>query len=169
MMRRVVISVLVVPLCFLAGLAPASDVGRTTGLPVPRFVSTKTSPANVRVGPGTGYPLKWTFVRRDLPLEIIAEFGHWRQIRDWEGKQGWMFGALLSGRRTALVAPWSGPDPVSLRSEAARAASVVALVQPNVLVRIDGCDGKWCKVKARTRRGYLPQTRLWGAYPDEAF
>lgn len=169
MMRYMVISAAVIVLGLLAGTTFASDVGRTTGLPIPRFVSVKVKHANVRVGPGINYPLKWIFVRSGLPVEIIAEFGNWRRIRDWEGGEGWMFGPLLSGKRTALVAPWSGAKPVSLRADSARDASTVAIVQPNVLVRVDGCDGKWCRVNAKARRGYIRQTRLWGAYLGEVF
>lgn len=80
-----------------------------------------------------------------------------------------MVGSLLSGNRTALVAPWSGAKPVALSSDAAENAPAVAIVQSKVLVRVVGCDGKWCKVKAKGSRGYIRQTRLWGAYPGEAF
>ena len=167
MFHRIIFVALVFALNLLGGGTRASDVGVTTGLPLPRFVSIKARPANVRVGPGVDYPLKWTFVRRGLPVEIIAEFGNWRRIRDWQGEQGWMLGPFLSARRTALVAPWSGAKPVSLRSDAATNASIVAVVQPNVLVRLVRCDGKWCKVVARSRQGYIRQSRLWGAYPGE--
>jgi len=167
MFSRIIISALVTALDLLTGATFASDIGKTTGLAIPRFVSIEAAPANVRAGPGFDYPLKWTFVRRALPVEIVAEFGNWRRIRDWEGKQGWVFGPLLSGRRMALVAPWSGAKPVLLRADAARDAPIVAVMQPTVLVRIILCDGKWCKVKAETRRGYVRQTRLWGAYPGE--
>lgn len=161
------LSALLLALGLFTGATFASDIGKTTALPIPRFVSIKAAPANVRAGPGIDYPLKWTFVRRALPVEIVAEFGNWRRIRDWEGKQGWVFGPLLSGIRTALVAPWSGAKSVSLRSDTATDAPVVAIMQPTVLVRIIRCDGKWCKVKAGTRQGYVRQTKLWGAYPGE--
>jgi SH3-like domain-containing protein len=167
MFHRIAFSALVVALNLLGGATSASDIGVTTGLPLPRFVSIKAGLVNVRVGPGIDYPLKWTFVRRGLPVEIIAEFGNWRRIRDWQGEQGWMFGPLLSGRRTALVAPWSEAKPVLLRSDAATNASIVAVVQPTVLVHLIRCDGKWCKVAVKSRQGYIRQTGLWGAYPGE--
>ncbi|EJW10697.1 hypothetical protein A33M_4098 [Rhodovulum sp. PH10] len=157
------------PVTALAAGSSAVEPGRTTGLPVPRFVSVKNRPSNVRTAPGLDYPVKWTFTRKDLPVEITAEFGNWRRIRDWEGEEGWMLGALLSGRRTALVAPWSGAEPVALHDEASKTSPVVALMQPSLLVRILGCDGRWCEVKAKSMRGYVHQTRLFGAYPGEAF
>jgi SH3-like domain-containing protein len=69
----------------------------------------------------------------------------------------------------ALVAPWHGAKPVLLRANAGKDASIVAIVQPNVLVHVNRCDGTWCRVEAKGRRGYIRQTKLWGAYPDEKF
>jgi len=143
--------------------------GAATGLPIPRFVSIKSEPANVRVGPGFDYPIKWTFVRRHLPVEVVAEFGNWRRIRDAGGEDGWILGALLSGRRMALVAPWSGAEPVLLRNRSRSSASINAIMQPRVLVRVDACGGTWCRVRAGTASGYVRQSKLWGAYPGEIF
>lgn len=146
-----------------------SGRGQVTGLPLPRFVSVKAEAANVRIGPGTDYPVKYTIVRRGLPLEITAEFENWRRVRDWNGDEGWMLGALLSGRRTALTRPWSDADPVLLHASASNQSSVAAIVHPKVLVTIEECDGTWCEVTARGRNGYIQQTALWGAYPNEVF
>lgn len=143
------------------------EVGPVTGYPMPRFVSVKARPANVRGGPGTGYRILWTFVRRSLPVEVTAEYGPWRRIRDWDGKVGWIHGALLSGRRFGVVAPWSGAGMVPLREDASAKAAVIALMQRKVLVRIDHCDGNWCEVDVKSRSGYVRQTRLWGVYPGE--
>jgi len=165
-------SLFVVGIAGIAGLpgsAWASEFGAATGLPIPRFVSIKSEPANVRVGPGFDYPIKWTFVRRHLPVEVVAEFGNWRRIRDAGGEDGWILGALLSGRRMALVAPWSGAEPVLLRNRSRSSASINAIMQPRVLVRVDACGGTWCRVRAGTASGYVRQSKLWGAYPGEKF
>ena len=143
------------------------ELGPVTGYPMPRFVSVKARPANVRVGPGTGYGILWTFVRRSLPVEVTAEYGHWRRIRDWDGKEGWINAALLSGRRFGVVAPWSDSGMVPLRDEGAAEAPVVAYLQRKVLVKIESCDGNWCEVDVKSRSGYVRQTRLWGVYPGE--
>lgn len=156
-------------LCVPATTAPAFERGQVTGLPLPRFVSIKSDLANVRIGPGTGYPVKFTIVRRGLPVEITAEFENWRRIRDWNGDEGWIIRGLLTGRRTALVNPWSEAQPVTLHAAAEEGSSVTAIVHPKVLVRIEECDGEWCEVTARGNDGYLRQTSLWGAYPREVF
>lgn len=156
-------------ICALPSTAWALGRGKVTGLPLPRFVSIKADPANVRIGPGTDYPVKFTIVRRGLPVEITAEFGNWRRIRDWNGDEGWIFAGLLTGRRTALVNPWSEAEPITLHASAEKESSVRAIMHPKVLVRIEECDGEWCEVNARGRDGYVRQTELWGAYPREVF
>ncbi len=151
------------------GSASGSERVQRSGLPIPRFVSVKSKPANVRAGPGIDYPLRWTFIRRDLPVEILAEFGNWRRIRDADGEEGWIMGALLSGRRTALIAPWSAAKPVRLRKHSKPNSGINAVAEPGVLVIVDTCAGAWCYVRAGTSGGYIRQTRLWGVYPDEVF
>lgn len=138
-----------------------------SGLAVPRFVSVKADRAHVRYGPGTGYPIKWTFTRRGVPVEILQEFDNWRRIRDWEGQEGWIFHALLASRRTGFVSPWKKAQGARLRSEPDRRSATIAILSSRVLVNIEGCDGRWCAVETRSIEGYVRQSRLWGAYPGE--
>jgi SH3-like domain-containing protein len=39
-------------------------------------------------------------------MEIIQEFDNWRRVRDSDGSEGWINQSLLSGKRTAIAAPW---------------------------------------------------------------
>ena len=88
---------------------PAEEINRGaySGLPVPRFVSLKTDRVNVRGGPSREHDVTWVFTKPGLPVEIVAEFENWRRIRDVDGQEGWVYHSLLSGKRTALIAPWS--------------------------------------------------------------
>lgn len=148
--------------------AKAQDTSNgATGLPLPRFVSLKSDRVNVRLGPSREHAVAWTFVQSGLPVEIIQEFENWRRIRDWEGKQGWVFKSLLSGRRTALVTPWEKKDRTPLRNRSRSDAVIVAELEPFVLTSVDQCAGGWCKVNGTNYEGWLDQTRLFGVYPDE--
>ena len=60
----------------------------------------------VYTGPGVNYAVEWLYMKSGLPVEILQEFDNWRRIRDSEGSEGWVNQTLLSGRRTAIVAPW---------------------------------------------------------------
>lgn len=142
--------------------------GRVTGYPVPRFASIKSANAHMRVGPSTDYATNWVYSARGLPLEIIEEYGNWRQVRDQDGTSGWMFAPLLSGRRTAVVGPWLAKS-VKLHDAPRPSASVIAELAPSVRLNIRNCDGSWCDVSLQTRRlsGYVAQADLWGVYPHE--
>lgn len=152
--------------------AAAQDGGARTGpsgLPLPRFVSLKSNRINMRAGPGQDYQVVWIYQREGLPVEIVAEYDNWRRVRDSEGDEGWVFHSLLSGRRTALVTPWSEDpeDTVSLRRTASAAAQPVAYLEPGVQVDVRSCDGSWCSIGVEETQGYLEQERLWGVYPGE--
>lgn len=161
-------------LAFVVGLAavPVSawaqgNGTRATDLPLPRFVSLKSDRVNVRIGPSREHKIAWTFVQSGLPVEIIQEFENWRQIRDWEGKTGWVFHSLLSGRRTALITPWEKSNLTPLRARSRSDANIVAELEPFVLTSITECAGGWCRVNGDNYDGWLDQTRLFGVYPDE--
>ena len=76
------------------------STGPVTNLPMPRFVSMKASEGNVRRGPSLTHRIDWVFQRRDMPLRITAEHGHWRRVEDRDGLGGWVHYSLLSGTRS---------------------------------------------------------------------
>lgn len=154
-----------------AAAGPPSKVG-ASGLALPRFVSLKSDRVNLRNGPGTEYPTSWVFRRAGLPVEVISEFESWRQVRDAEGTTGWVLQSLLSGRRTALVAPWDAkaggkPSPIAMRASDSDSAKPVVLVEAGVIANVSGCDGRWCEVSVEAYHGYIEQKRLWGVYEGE--
>src|SRR5262245_51786650 len=99
-----------------------------SGLPIPRFVSLKSDKVNVRAGPTKDHDVAWVYNRAALPVEVTAEFENWRRIRDWEGAEGWVYHSLLSGKRTALVAPQAKKkdDLLELRYKPDAASAVMA-------------------------------------------
>lgn len=134
-----------------------------SGLPLPRFVSINSDRVNVRKGPGQQYPIVWVYRRKGMPVEIVAEYEQWRQIRDRDSGLGWVQKNLLSGRRTALV---TGAVR-SLRKDPRDDASPVALLEPGVIGEIKRCKGEWCEVKIRNYSGWMRRNDLWGVYPEE--
>jgi SH3-like domain-containing protein len=149
-----------------ASAAAGVQVGKS-GLPLPRFVSLKSSRVNVRVGPGDDYKIAWVFTRPELPVEIVQEFDNWRRIRDSDGSMGWVFHSLLSGKRTATVSPWSSDEPRPIRANASESARVTAYLQPGVTAAVDTCESGWCRLSGRGFRGWIEQEQLWGVYVDE--
>ncbi|RYE88359.1 MAG: hypothetical protein EOP19_01625 [Hyphomicrobiales bacterium] len=173
-------SLLLVILAVLSGLLalPAPAAEGPSGLPLPRFASTRSTPINVRIGPGTRYGVAWVYVKAGTPVEIVQEFDTWRKIRDADGSEGWIHQNLLSGKRAGVVALPLGEEQTVLFANRSADSGVRAYLGPGYRVDIAKCDGAWCEVSASytpsngghaSISGYLPQTDLWGVYANEAF
>jgi SH3-like domain-containing protein len=159
-------------------LPAVAQSANPSGLPLPRFASTRSEPINIRVGPGTKYEVAWTYLKSGVPVEIVQEFDTWRKIRDVDGAEGWVHQNLLSGTRVGYAAPLQANGEVALRANASDDASLRARLGAGFKVTIKQCNGDWCEVTATTTdasqrsanySGYLHQEELWGVYPDEAF
>lgn len=144
--------------------AQQQQTGGVSGLPVPRFVSLKSDRVNLHQGPSKDHRTLWVFERAGLPVEITAEFEIWRKIRDSEGTEGWVLHSLLSGRRTALVAPWKKEPVLALAGDH---ATPVAKLAPGVVANLRSCNGAWCRVAGEGFDGFVQQENLWGVYPNE--
>lgn len=139
--------------------------GRVSGLSIPRFVSLRTDPVNMRTGPGIRYPVTWVYQRRTLPVEVTDEFDTWRRVRDPDGAEGWVHQSMLSGQRTGVF-----NGPVSpLYKGSTLSSAVIAQVSPGVLLTVDRCPRQvdFCLVEVGDKKGWLKRGLFWGLYEDE--
>ena len=149
-----------------AAIPDAADpMGRVTGYPTPRFVSLKRDRVRVRRGPGEQWRVDWEFVAKGMPLEVVAEHGNWRRVRDIEGQGGWVHHIFLDGRRSAIVTT----DMAALRASPDVAASERARLEAGAVLRVERCGGGWCAAKADEVEGWIKAGALWGVRPDESF
>ncbi|MCP3971027.1 MAG: aspartyl-trna synthetase [Rhodobacteraceae bacterium] len=147
----------------LTGAAAATERGSVTKLPLPRFVSLKAGEGNVRRGPSLSHRIDWVFKRRNMPLQVIGEYGHWRRVHDRDGAGGWVHYSLLSGMRTVIVQE----DMLPLLMNPDFAAPVNAHAKIGVVARLGKCAGDWCRITADRHRGWVPRRALWGVLPGE--
>ncbi len=146
-----------------APLGAGEDRGPVTNLPLPRYVSMKASEGNVRRGPSLTHRIDWVFTRKDMPLQITAEHGHWRRVEDRDGAGGWVHYALLSGVRTVLIEQ----DMLTLHSRPEANAPVVAAFELGVVARLGDCGANWCRISAGGYKGWVEKSALWGVRADE--
>lgn len=149
------------------GGAAATPKGPVSGLPMPRYVSLKSDRVNLREGPSKEHRTAWVFQRAGVPVEIVSEYDNWRRIRDAEGSEGWVLHSLLSGRRTAIVAPWRKGETHDLKDSAEPDSHVRARLESGVIVNVRLCDKQVCRVSGRDFDGFIDQKLLWGVYPNE--
>nr|WP_234999611.1 SH3 domain-containing protein [Roseovarius albus] len=148
---------------FFSTWAAAQERGPVTNLPLPRFVSMKATEANIRRGPSLTHKIDWVYKQKDIPLQIIAEHGHWRQVRDRDGAGGWIHYSLLSGARTVLVER----DMLALRKTPTPDGVPQAHLELGVVARIEKCELGWCRLSAGGYKGWAEKVFVWGVGTNE--
>lgn len=134
------------------------EAAAKTNLPLPRFYSLRAAKVNLRVGPGSEYPIDWVIRYPNLPVQVVAEYETWRQIKDCEGTTGWVHQSMLSGKRYILVKQ----DLCLLMSSPERDARPVAKVKAGVVCKLKKCKAGYCQVQAGKVTGWLPNKAIWG-------
>lgn len=147
----------------LAQDVQTQTIGPETNLPLPRFVSLKTSEANVRRGPDLSHRIDWVFKRRGMPLQVLAEYGHWRRVIDRDGQGGWVHYTMLTGARTVIVED----ESLFLHARATPDARQTAELRADVVARIRKCEQTWCEIAVDGHRGWAQKASLWGVEAAE--
>jgi SH3-like domain-containing protein len=151
----------------LLSLTNCIEIHAKTGLSCPRFASFRANKANVHVGPGKQYPVEWVYVKQFLPVEIIAEFDHWRQIRDIDGAVSWAHVSLLSGKRYGIL---TGKTQ-NIKDKPSDSSSTLARIEPGVIVSLKKIQGEWLQIESRSEQGkfqgWVKGKYIWGFYPNE--
>lgn len=137
--------------------------GSETNLPLPRFVSLKRDEARARRGPSFSYRIDWVYQRRHLPLQVTAEYGHWRRVRDRDGAGGWVHYSLLRGQRTVIVER----DLLSLHRRPSPEATIIARLEMGVVADLGKCIPEWCHISTEGYKGWVVKSALWGVLSDE--
>ena len=142
-----------------------NKVGKETGLDIPRYVSLKVTEANMRRGPSLEHKIDWVYKRKNLPIKIIGEFGHWRKVEDFEGQTGWMFKSLFSGKRYVIVIR----EETLLRNKNKTEGLGKAILKKNVIAKVKKCDLLWCLVGIKKLNGWVLKSDIWGVKKMEIF
>lgn len=169
MMKSILRALLLLAALLVSGTplltVPVARAAETGTLPLPRFASLRSDQVNMRAGPGERYPIDWSYMRRDLPVEIIAEFDVWRKIRDPDGVEGWVHQQMLTGRRMVYITA----DRAMLRRTADELAAPAAWVQKGVVAKLVQCpkQSSYCRVETSGYSGWIKRSEIWGVYKDE--
>ncbi|OUS05618.1 aspartyl-trna synthetase [Rhodobacterales bacterium 52_120_T64] len=142
----------------IAQQTSATNVGPVTSLPLPRFVSLKGVKANVRRGPSQSHRIDWVLMHRGTPLQITAEFEHWRRVRDQDNVGGWIHYSLLSGHRTVVVQG----QRIPLHAEPTETSRTIALAEKGVVASVGTCIPDWCEIETDGFSGWVMKSGIWG-------
>lgn len=131
----------------------------------PFYASLKVSEANIRTGPGIRYPIKWTYVKKSLPLEVIERFENWYHVMDEFGEEGWVHINLVGSGRFFVVI---NSEVILYRNPGDYYFPQYRL-ERNVRGRLLSCRHIWCRVQIGKVQGWLYKDDIWGVYRGEEF
>ncbi len=133
---------------------------------LPRMVSLRSKLVNARSGPGSRYPIEWVYKQKNAPVEIIAEFDLWRQIRDWEGSETWVYKPMLSNQRWIKI---TKPGLSNIYAKPETDAKIIARAEDEVIGQVEKCpEGtNFCLIKFASIEGWVKKEDLFGVYPNE--
>ena len=158
---------LAVALLVISGLVETAQAAEKSAEPIPRFVSLRADTVNLRTGPGSRYPIEYVYHRKGYPLEIVAEFEQWRQVRDWQGTEGWVHQRMVNGARSVVV---QGAQRI-LRAAPDSGGAPVAKLDAGVIAHLLECNTAWCRIEvqngATSVNGWLARNEIWGVLPNE--
>lgn len=130
-----------------------------SGLPIPRFVATKANRINLRAGPGNHYPIRWVYLRKNIPLKVVAEYDYWRKVQDIDGAEGWIHKTLLISSN----AIWINCAVANIFAEPKNGASVILKAERGVDGEfLQDIKNSYAKVRVHGKKGWVRLEDIWG-------
>jgi SH3-like domain-containing protein len=123
-----------------------------------KFLSLKNSKVNLRQGPSKKYPVKLTYVKKNLPVIILDKSDTWRKIKDFENNSGWIHISQLSKKKSAI----NINNNSIMYKKSTFYSKPIAKLQAGRLVLIKKCEVKWCKITSGEFKGWINKNYLWG-------
>ncbi len=141
-----------------------ADIGKETGLEIPRYVSLKSDDANIRVGPSKNYPIEIKYIKKNYPLKVLEEYEEWRKVEDFNKNIGWIHKSLISGIRTGIVL---SNDNKNIKLLNTLNGNVIGEIGSGNIVFLEKCKIDWCLVSFGNYRGWVDKKNIWGIKEKE--
>ena len=141
-----------------------AEIGKETGLEIPRYISLKSNDANIRVGPSKNYPIEIKYIKKNYPLKVLEEYEDWRKVEDFQKNFGWIHKSLISGIRTGIVL---SNDNKTIKLLNTLNGIVIGEIGSGNIVFLEKCKIDWCLVSFGDYRGWIDKKNIWGVKEKE--
>ena len=121
------------------------------------FLSLKYNKVNVRYGPGLDYPIKFVYLKKNFPVEIIDEKENFRKILDYKNNGGWIHRSQLKKNRSLIAL-----EEKILFHNSTKYSKPIIVVKSGRLLVIKKREKNWLKVETGDYTGWVDNENLWG-------
>ena len=123
----------------------------------PKFLSLKNQKVNVRYGPGFNFPIKFIYVKKYLPVQVIDSKENFRRIIDHKKNSGWIHVTQLRKANSIIVLE----DKIVFKKNSKFSEPIIK-VKKGRLVLVEKCINSWCNIKTDKYNGWLENDNVWG-------
>ncbi len=121
------------------------------------FLSLKYNKVNVRYGPGLDYPIKFVFLKKNFPVEVIDEKENFRKILDYKNNGGWVHRSQLKKNKSLIAL-----EEKILFNNSTKYSKPIVVVKSGRLLIIKKREKNWLKVATGDYTGWVNNVNLWG-------
>ena len=121
------------------------------------FLSLKYKKVNVRYGPGLDYPIKFVYLKKNFPVEVIDEKENFKKIIDYKNNGGWVHRSQLKKNGSLITL-----EEKILFNSSTKYSSPLAVIKRGRLLIIKKRKKNWLKVATGDYTGWVINAKLWG-------
>ena len=121
------------------------------------YLALKNNKVNVRYGPGFDYPIKYIYIKKNLPLKIIDKKENFRRIIDFKKNSGWIHISQLKKNKSFILLE----DKILFSKPTKYSKPIIKIAKGRLLI-VKKCKKIWCRVKTDNYLGWLKTDNIWG-------
>ena len=121
------------------------------------FLSLKYNKVNVRYGPGLDYPIKFVYLKKNFPVEVIDEKENFRKILDYKNNSGWVHRSQLKKNKSLIAL-----EEKILFNNSSKYSKPIVVVKSGRLLIVKKRGKNWLKVVTEDYTGWVKNKNLWG-------
>jgi len=132
---------------FFFSIATAEDI----------FLSLKKNKVNVRYGPSFESPIKYVYIKINLPIKQIDKKENFRRIIDHKKNSGWIHISQLKKINSVI----SLKDKILFKKPSNFSKPLAKIKKGKILI-VQKCENNWCKIKTEKFKGWIKKNDIWG-------
>ena len=125
------------------------------------FVMLKNNKVNVRYGPSFEYPIKYVYLKKNLPIKVIDKKENFRRIIDHKHNSGWIHTSQLKKSSSVILI-----KKQFIFSKPTKYSEPLAIAEKGKLILIKKCKTNWCKISFKDISGWMMFDNFWGNLPN---
>ena len=121
------------------------------------YLMLKNNTVNVRYGPSFEYPIKYIYIKKNLPIKVIDKKENFRRIIDHKHNSGWIHTSQLKKSSSVILT-----KDQYIFSKPTKFSEPLAIAEKGKLILLLKCKDKWCKTKIGDISGWMLFNNFWG-------